>query len=148
MSVLYRLYQNTNEKSKSNGKWYAKSVMTGVINTTQIADIMQRNCTVKRADILAVIAELIETMRDQLQQSHRVKLDGFGSFKLGLSCKGASSAREFDVRKHLRNVHVVFTPEPTTDAAGRRSKTFLEGVSVTELPKNMVNTDQEEEGGE
>ena len=41
---------------------------------------LQRNCTVKKADILAVLDELVETMRDQLQDSKRVKLDGFGSF--------------------------------------------------------------------
>lgn len=140
MSVLYRLYQNTNEKSKANGKWYAKAVMTNVINTKELADIMQRNCTVKPSDIRAVLTELVETMRDQLQQSHRVKLDGLGSFKLGLSCNGAPTAKEFEVRKHVKDVHVVFTPESTTDATGRRSKTFLEGVSVNELPKNMVDT--------
>ena len=148
MSVLYRLYQNTNEKSSANGKWYARSVMTNVIDTEKLAEIMQRNCTVKRSDIKAVIEELIETMRDQLQDSKRVKLDGLGSFKLGLSSKGAEKASDFDARHHIRGVHVVFTPETTTDSTGRRSKTFLEGVTVAELPKNMVVTDGSEEGGE
>ncbi|MBQ9202980.1 MAG: HU family DNA-binding protein [Prevotella sp.] len=148
MSVLYRLYQNTNEKSSAHNKWYARSVMTNVVDTEKLAEIMQRNCTVKRSDIKAVIEELIETMRDQLQDSKRVKLDGLGSFKLGLSSKGAEKASDFDARHHIRGVHVVFTPETTTDSTGRRSKTFLEGVTVAELPKNMVVTDGSEEGGE
>ncbi|MBQ9203128.1 MAG: HU family DNA-binding protein [Prevotella sp.] len=148
MSVLYRLYQNTNEKSSAHNKWYARSVMTNVIDTEKLAEIMQRNCTVKRSDIKAVIEELIETMRDQLQDSKRVKLDGLGSFKLGLSCKGAEKASDFDARHHIRNVHVIFTPEATTDSTGRRTKTFLEGVTVAELPKNAVVTDDSSEGGE
>ena len=148
MSVLYRLYQNTNEKSSAHNKWYARSVMTNVVDTEKLAEIMQRNCTVKRSDIKAVIEELIETMRDQLQDSKRVKLDGLGSFKLGLSSKGAEKASDFDARHHIRGVHVIFTPETTTDSTGRRSKTFLEGVTVAELPKNMVVTDGSEEGGE
>ena len=148
MPVFYRLNQNTNEKSSSHNKWYARSVMTNVVDTKKLAEIMQRNCTVKRSDIKAVIEELIETMRDQLQDSKRVKLDGFGSFKLGLSSKGAEKAGDFDVRHHIRGVHVVFTPETTTDSTGRRSKTFLEGVTVAELPKNMVVTGGSEEGGE
>ena len=148
MPVFYRLNQNTNEKSSAHNKWYARSVMTNVVDTEKLAEIMQRNCTVKRSDIKAVIEELIETMRDQLQDSKRVKLDGLGSFKLGLSSKGAEKASDFDARHHIRGVHVVFTPETTTDSTGRRSKTFLEGVTVAELPKNMVVTDGSEEGGE
>ncbi len=142
MAVLYRLYQNTNKKSTALNKWYAKAVMTNVVDINQLADIMQRNCTVKRADIVAVLSELVETMRDQLQESHRVKLDGLGSFKLGLESKGADNAYDYDVRKHLKGVHVVFTPEVKTDSSGRRTKTFLEGVTVAELPKNAVDTDK------
>ncbi|MBQ7511570.1 MAG: DNA-binding protein, partial [Prevotella sp.] len=62
--------------------------------------------------------------------------------------KGAEKASDFDARHHIRGVHVVFTPETTTDSTGRRSKTFLEGVTVAELPKNAVVTDDSAEGGE
>ena len=125
-----------------NGKWYARAVPTGCVETKELAEIMQRNCTVKKADIVAVIAELVDTMRDQLQQSHRVKLEGLGSFKLGLTSTGAATAADFDIRKNVKGVHVVFTPEVTHDSAGRRTKVLLEGVTVAELPKNMVDTDR------
>ena len=100
MAVLYRLSQNKMEGSKAYGKWYAQAVMTGVVDTNALATIMQRNCTVKKADILAVITELIETMQDQLQDSKRVKLDGFGSFKIGIENEkgGALTAAEFSLR--------------------------------------------------
>ena len=74
MAVLYRLSQNKMSNSKANGKWFAQAVMTGTIDTDALAEIMQRNCTVKKSDILAVISELIETMQDQLQNSKRIKL--------------------------------------------------------------------------
>jgi len=125
-----------------NGKWYARAVPTGCVETKELAEIMQRNCTVKKADIVAVIAELVDTMREQLQQSHRVKLEGLGSFKLGLTSTGAATAADFDIRKNVKGVHVVFTPEVTHDSAGRRTKVLLEGVTVAELPKNMVDTDR------
>ena len=80
MSVFYRLYKNTNSKSRAYNKWYAKAVVTNVVTTAKLAEIMQRNCTVKASDIRAVLTELVETMRDQLQDSKRVKLDGLGSF--------------------------------------------------------------------
>ena len=77
MSVFYRLHQDKSKNTVRSGKWYARAVPTAVINTRQLAEIMQRNCTVKKSDILAVLDELVETMRDQMQDSKRVKLDGF-----------------------------------------------------------------------
>jgi hypothetical protein len=50
------------------------------------------------------------------------------------------------VKKHVKKVRVLFSPESTTDSSGQRTKTFLEGVKVQELPKNMVNTDKPDDG--
>ncbi len=138
MSVFYRLHQDKSEGTKRSGKWYARMVPMSTINTRQLAEIMQRNCTVKKSDILAVIDELVETMRDQLQDSKRVKLDGFGSFKIGLDCKGARSAESFSVADNIEGVHIVFSPERTSDPSGNRAKQFLQGVKVEELPLNTV----------
>ena len=146
MSVLYRLHQDQSVGTKKSGKWYARMVPIGMIDTHGLAEIIQRNCTVKKADVLAVLEELVETMRDQLQDSKRVKLDGFGSFKIGIQCRGARSARAFTVTDNIEGVRVVFTPESTHDQAGNRSKQFLQGVKVEELPENKV--DKDEEGGD
>ena len=51
MAVLYRLSQNKMSTSKAKGKWFAQAVMTGTIDTDALAEIMQRNCTVKKSDI-------------------------------------------------------------------------------------------------
>ena len=148
MAVLYRLSQNKMEGSKAFGKWYAQAVMTGVVDTNALATIMQRNCTVKKADILAVITELIETMQDQLQDSKRVKLDGFGSFKIGIENEkgGALTAAEFSTTKNVKGLHVLFLPEVKTDSTGTRQKTFITGCTVQEAPKNLVDTSKPKDG--
>ena len=146
MSVFYRLHQDQSVGTKRSGKWYARMVPTSCINTRQLAEIMQRNCTVKKADILAVLDELVETMRDQMQDGKRVKLDGFGSFKIGLDCHGADSAKNFSVGENVDGVHVVFSPERSTDAAGNRTKQFLQDVQLEELPENKVEKKKEESG--
>ena len=143
MSVFYRLHQDQSVGTKRSGKWYARMVPIGMIDTRGLAEIIQRNCTVKKADVLAVLDELVETMRDQLQDSKRVKLDGFGSFKIGLQCHGAANAKEFSVGENIDGVHVVFSPERSTDAAGNRTKQFLQDVQLEELPENKVDKDQE-----
>ena len=139
MAVFYRLSQVTSPKQKGYGKWYPRAVMTNTVDTDALATIMQRNCTVKKSDILAVISELIETMQDQLQDSKRVKLNGFGTFKIGMSSTGADKASDFDARKNIKGLHVLFMPEVKTDSEGQRQKTFISGCSVQEVPKGSDN---------
>ena len=145
MSVYYRLRQDQSVGTKKSGKWYARMVPMATIDTRKLAEIIQRNCTVKKSDVLAVLDELVETMRDQLQDSKRVKLDGFGSFKIGLNSKGARTARSFTVADHIEGMHIVFSPENTKDSAGNRTKQFLQGVKVEELPENKVIKEEEGE---
>ena len=143
MSVFYRLHQDQSTGTKRSGKWYARAVPTAVVNTRQLAEIVQRNCTVKRSDVLAVIDELVETMRDQLQDSKRVKLDGFGSFKIGIKSKGAQTAAKYSVAEHVKGLRVLFMPERTKDSSGNRTKQFLQGAKVEELPLNTVVKEEE-----
>ena len=141
MAVLYRLSQNKMKKSSARGKWFAHAVMTGTVDTDALAEIMQRNCTLKKSDIVAVISELIETMQDQLQNSKRVKLNGLGAFKIGIenAVGGAATAADFSA-KNIKGLHVLFQPEVKTDSTGQRRKTFISGCSVQESPKNDVDT--------
>ena len=150
MPVLFRKYQNNNRQSKGFGKWYARTIQPSTIDTDGLAKIMQANCTVKAADIKAVLTELAETMRIQLQESKRVVLDGIGSFKLGMSCIGADKAENFNVANNVKEVYVNYTPESTKErigidtATGKAKSTFVKdftrGVTVQEAPKNDVGT--------
>ena len=138
MSVFFRLHQDKSRNTQRSGKWYARAVSTSVVNTRQLAEIMQRNCTVKRSDIMAVIEELVETMRDQLQDSKRIKLDGFGSFKIGVRSIGAATANDFSVAGNIKGMRVIFSPERASDSAGNLAKQFLQGAKCEELPLNMI----------
>ena len=139
MSVFYRLHQDKSKNTVRSGKWYARAVATSVVDTRKLAEIMQRNCTVKKSDILAVLDELVETMRDQLQDSKRVKLDGFGSFKIGIRSCGAESPKQFSTSENVKGMRVIFMPERSTDSAGNHTKQFLQGAKVEELPTNSVS---------
>ena len=144
MAVFYRLHQDQSTGTKRSGKWYARAVPTACIGTRQLAEIIQRNCTVKKSDVMAVLEELVEVMKDQMQDSKRVKLDGFGSFKIGIESKGAQTAGKYSVSEHVKGLHVVFMPERTTDSGGNKSKQFLQGARVEELPLNTVEKEEPE----
>ena len=131
MAVKYKLYQENRKNSKYQGKWYGRAVHEDTVGIDELADIMQANCTVKRADILAVISELVETMKTQLQNSMRVKLDRFGSFKIGLNTSPADSAKDF-------------TPQKNVKRLGTRTRSFLTGTKLREL--NAYNVDKSDDG--
>lgn len=143
MAVFYKLYQDNRETSKMKGKWYARAVHTSTVDIDDLADEMQANCTVKRADIVAVLSELVETMKTHLQMSHKVKLDRLGTFKIGMTTSAADSVKDFTASNNVKGVHVLFQPETKIEKDNTRVRALLNGCKVQELPKNDVSDEQE-----
>lgn len=139
MAVYYRLYQNK-RKGEQYDYWYARATQPQTVGLDQISDIIQRNCTVKQSDVKAVLTELVEVMTDQLQAGNRVKLDGFGAFKVGIRSKGEKNLEDFSVARDVRSVHLLFRPETHVTADRKRVRTFLTGVVVKELPDYAAPT--------
>lgn len=142
MAVFYRLYQNNQENFANKGKWYARAVNTQTVETNDLAERIQRNCTAKKSDVLAVLTELVEVMQDELQASHRVKLNGFGSFKIGIRTLPADTAKDFTVAQNVKGLHIIFQPDVRTAADKTRVRTFLTGCTVKEAPKNDVKDEE------
>lgn len=133
MAVNYKMYQDNRKESKTKGKWFARATHKGVVETNQLAEVIERNCSMKKSDVVAVLTELTEVMTDMLQQSMRIKLNGLGTFKIGISTRAAETAKDFTITKHLRNVHVLFQPELTVDRSSHaRKRALLHGVEFTE----------------
>jgi len=153
MPILYKMKRITAPHTSASGKFYALAQHTGTWRTRDVARIIQANCSLKESDVLAVVSELVctmklllqdsqrelvETMSAQLQNSMRVKLDGLGAFKIGLKTKGAATAAEFSAGKNVVGMRVNFQPEAKTDANGTRQQALLNGAKVQEAPKNDV----------
>jgi len=93
------------------GKWFARAVNLGTVETDELAAIIERNCSVKHSDVLAVLTELGEVLRDRLMDSHRVRLVGIGSFMAGIdNRRGADSPRAFRP-EDIKGLHLCFKPE-------------------------------------
>lgn len=143
MSLFIKKYQNKNEKlEKVFNKWFGRAVIIDTVEIEELAGEIQDNCTVKRADILAVLSELGPTIKKMVQKSMKVRIPYLGTFKLAVNTTGADTAEEFDLKANVKNVKVVFYPETKVES-GRRVKELTRGVKVAELPKNAVYTDDE-----
>ncbi len=146
--ITYKLYQSNRKNNPNQGKWYARAIHNQTIETNELASIIQRNCTVKRSDVVAVLTELVEVMQDELQNGKRVKLNGFGTFKINLMSAAADSPEDFKVCKHIVGSRVNFYPSTSIDGNRVRHKVLLDGVQFAETPKNDVGTSTDEEGEE
>lgn len=146
MPVLYRLSQNMNKKNtKAFGKWYARAVMTNQLTLNDVAQRIQQNCSMKRSDVKAVLEELVEVMTQELQNSHSVRLDGLGTFKMGLRSKGSVTVREFNAAHDVTGMHVCFLPEGKRGVDKKMVRVLVSGATVKEAPKNTVLPEPKED---
>ena len=151
MPAKYKLYQWPNSKSKFYLQWYGKSVVNAVVTTEQIADRIQRNSTLRKSDIIAVLSELSEVIHDELVVGNRVILDGIGSFKPGFTSSSAETAKEWSASSNITGTHVIFRPE-TEDIITRGSRSrvpkMLMGITFEEMNEYARPEGEEpEEGG-
>ena len=145
MAVIYRTYQDNRDGSLTQGQWFGRAVHTGTFDLKAIGEEIQENVSVKYSDVAAVLIELINVMNRHLNASEVVKLDGFGSFKIGLKTKGALREEDFSASKNIVGARVNFLPFYTVDSAsGKRNKQFISNVSVKNI-KEMLPKPEEEE---
>lgn len=131
MSVKYRKVVNNRKNSKTKGKVYGRAVVDGVIDTKEIARKINKRCTLTEPDIIAVINALETEIGYGLSDGKRVVLDGFGSFKVGLTTTPADSAKKF-TNANIKGMHVIFLPA-TEMEQGKRVKNMLKGVKAEEM---------------
>lgn len=149
MAILYKLYQDNRKNSSYPGKWYARAVHQNTVGLSEIAARIQRNCSMKKSDVIAVLTELIEVMRDELQASNAVKLDGIGIFRAGIKTIPADTAADFSPLKNVVGYRINFMPTVHAQADGVKAdgapkrvwiKDWQIGATCKEAPKNAVDT--------
>ena len=143
MAVLYKLYQDNRDTSTHKGEWYARAKTLETVTLNEIAQRIQDYTTAKKADALAVLTAMVEVVRDYLQKSYRVKIDGLGSFKMSLKTSPAPTAKEFSASKNIKSMRALFQEDVTVDKNGMRHRSLSSGATAKELPKNAVGEEVE-----
>lgn len=147
MAVNYKLYQSK-ANNGTNGLYYARATHHDTVTIKELAKTMQANCTVKYADIVAVLAELSEAMKTELLRSNRVRIDGLGMFKVGIHSKGCENIEEFSPQANITGAHILFFPETETNGMGQRTKAMLSGIKLQELDDYVSLKTKEPAAGE
>lgn len=145
MSVRYKTQKINLKGSKANGKYCGRAVSLGHVSTEKLAEEIGHSSTVTKADILAVLSELSHVIKDHLQNSMTVDLDGIGSFRVGLNSRPADDEKTFTAN-NIKRFQIIYSPEVkfvangNVGSTGRRLgtfvKTLLDGVTAEPFEKN------------
>lgn len=127
------------------GKYYGRPVSLGHVSTEKLAQEIAHSSTVTKADILAVLAELSHAMKEHLQNSMTVDLDGIGSFRVGFCSTPTDDEKSFTAG-NIKRFQIYYAPEAKfvangkTSSKGRRKgmfvKTLLDGITAEALEKS------------
>ena len=160
MSQKFIKTQNKNQYNpKSYGKYYATAVYDNhFIGTEELADFIQRQASVKKSDIKAVLQELGEAMKHFFELGQKIKLDGIGIMKVGFSSIGVAK-KEDCTASTISTRRVLFQPETVRVVVGQEKKadgtiklkyvnaiTLLKDVVFEETHDNSMNVESESNG--
>ena len=115
--------QNKNSHSEAFGKYFAQAVYDNhFIGTEELADFIQRQASVKKSDIKAVLQELGEALKHFFELGQKVKLDGIGILKVGFSSIGVAKLEDCGAQT-ITTRRVLFQPETTRVVVGQSKQT-------------------------
>ena len=143
MSQKYIKSQNNNpHNTGSYGKYYAMAVYDNhFVGTEELADFIQRQASVKKSDIKAVLQELGEAMKHFFELGQKVKLDGIGILKVGFSSIGVSKLEDCTAAT-ITTRRVLFQPETERVVVGqaknKEGKIVQKYVNAITLLKDVV----------
>ncbi len=88
MSIFYKKEKINAPKSLSNGMTFARPVVVGTVDVKQISEEVSHSTTVTRADIMAVIIETCNVIKNHILNSEAVSLSELGTFKPSIRSHG------------------------------------------------------------
>ena len=132
MPLKYKLIQKRNPQDKdAPTKTYALAVHEDTFNLKQIArEVAGRSTTASAGDVFAVIIELIAVIKEHLERSDRVVIDGIGSFELSLKSEGAESEEKFYATL-IQLVRMLYKPD-------MEMKDFLNTIKLEKVAKKKT----------
>ena len=122
MSQKFIKSKNNNKYNSAYGKYFAEAVYDShFIGTEELAEFIQRQASVKKSDIKAVLQELGEAMKHFFEMGQKIKLDGIGIFKVGFSSIGVEKIEDCGAAT-ISTRRVLFQPETSRVVVGQETK--------------------------
>lgn len=124
--------------SDAAAKFYAQAQSNGHVEIRDMADRIQKSCTVTRADVMAVLIALEDVIIEALEGGEIVRLADLGTFQIGLSGEGAETEKSYD-SSLIKKARINFRP-------GLALRGILKALKFAKVDKLPVK--KEEDKGE
>ena len=128
--LMYKKYQNHNDKLSCNGKTYGRIVHVDTLSTGDLCKHIQKHGSIYTSDVVkGVVEKFVCCFEELLLEGHKVKLDGLGTFYLTAKSKGEEKAEDFTA-ENFESVRVKFLPDQSkqseyTSMVMRRKANFV-----------------------
>ena len=131
MAVKYRLIERANPQDRDlPKKFYAMAIQDRVFKLKDLArELAGRSTTASEGDVYSVLIGLRDLIRDHLDRSDKVVIDGIGSFVMSLSSEGAESEAKF-TQSLIKKVKVSYQEDSEMKEFSKNVK-FVKEASKT-----------------
>jgi len=149
MPVLYKVKQNTNDKSAAFGKYYGKVVSTKTMTYKELTKHMSEHNSVYGEDVCSGVAiKLQNCILEQLLEGKKVQFGELGTFYLSVRSKGAEKEEDFNTGTHIKGLYLRFTPsrQDVNDLSGKTLKKRATFMNVKELAGIKPSSDSTASG--
>jgi predicted histone-like DNA-binding protein len=112
MPIKYKLIQRINPLKPTEAKRvYALAIHEKTFKLKELSrELAARSTTASEGDVYSVLIGMRDLIREHLDRSDRVVIDGIGSFAVNLSSEGAESDEKFH-QGLIRRAKVVYTED-------------------------------------
>ena len=139
-TVTYTVVPKINPRDReSEAKFYGNVKSSGDINIREMAERIQGSCTVTKADVYAVLVALEDVIAESIQKGEIVRLMDIGTFRVGISTKGALKEEEFN-DSLIKKTRIIFRP-------GSILQDALAQINFTKV-KRIVEPEEDDDSGE
>jgi predicted histone-like DNA-binding protein len=111
MAVSYVIVARKNPmKPEEPKKFYAQAKSSGELTFRKLSkEIAEASTTVSDTDVMAVLNDLVKTLRRHLENGEIVRFGDFGSFQITISSESAEDAEKFH-SSMIKSAKVTFRP--------------------------------------
>ena len=146
--ILYEVYKNDIKDSESvmYGKYYARLKSIETLNMPKLARHISEHGSVFTEDVVeGVMKKFKSCLLEMLLESKKVKVAGLGTFYLTCECQkgGADKEEDFNVREHLKALHIRFLPDQTAED-NLSSREFIKKAEFVNVKTLLSGKDDEE----
>lgn len=127
--MKYKLVKGKRKAIGSYGKYVARAVHYDVVKYDDFFDEVAKEAgTAKPSDVHAVMGKVLNILVKHLQKGDVVEIPYLGRMKIDIDSAAVDTMEEFDVRKHIKSVHLNFTAK-----SSQGSQELIDGIKFEKV---------------